>query len=345
MMSVSKEWEVLPKADLADRNNWRRLGGDRYAALRVRILIAISNGKESKFGPVISAHNVSPNDEIILKRRREQIIGRTETISEAICFTVTSRLCDQLTAKVSSELSTKVPGFAGKLQSELLSKNEYEITEGVEKSLNTTTSHLIQELEETEHIITLKGKATQREAQLRRRFWPRHWHVYLHSFDYLELSYRTRWIWWEIRETIKQTSSGILGWPLFRLTFYDPQPDVDVCYGSVDNEIENPESVDVYPLQEPMPSSRAPISDSLEYLAQLAFPVTKKEKATAVSRKKRKPKMAAPKKKTAAKKFTVKKKTAAKKKVSWKKTAKKKAVKKKVTVKRATMRKATKKKR
>ena len=240
-MPIIKDWELLPNSDLGDRTNWRSLGDNRFAALRARLLIIRENEKQSRFGPVIAAHNVGPDDEITLKRRREQIIGRTETISEAVRFATTVRICDQLTAKLTSELSAKVPGFTGKLQSELLTKNEYEVTEQVESSLNTTTSHLIQEIEATEHIIKLKGQSSQREAQLRRRFWPRRWDVYLHSFEYLELSYRTNWVWWQVRKTIKQLYSGVLGWPLVSLTFYEPQSDVDVCYGPVEDEIEVPE--------------------------------------------------------------------------------------------------------
>lgn len=343
-MPAAKEWELLPSGDLADRSNWRPLGSNRYAALRVRVLIVKSNGKESRFGPVISAHNVAPDDTITLKRRRERVISWTDTISEAIRFTVTSRVCDQLTAKVSSELSAKIPGFSGKLQSEVLAETNHEITEGLEKILSTTTSHLIQEIEETEHIITLQGSGEHREAHLRRRFWPKYWDVYLHSFDYLELSYRRQWYWWEIRETIKKTYSGMLGWPLCSLTYYAPQSDVDICYGPVKNELDAPDLVEVNPLLTAMPSSRPPADEDLEELAKLAFPVTRKEK-TRAERRKKKPKKAALKKKVAAKKKIVRK-AAPKKKTDVKKKVEKKAApKKKVTAKKKTTRKAVPKKR
>jgi len=36
-------------------------------------------------------------------------------------------------------------------------------------------------------------------------------------------------------------NSEILGWPLASVTFYEPQPEPDVCYHPVDDELENPE--------------------------------------------------------------------------------------------------------
>jgi hypothetical protein len=315
-VSATKDWEVLPNSDLADRASWLSLGNDRYAALRVRLLIVRSDGQQSRFGPVVNAYNVAPEDTIELRRRREQVISRTTTISEAIRFTTTSRVCDQLATKVSSELSAKGFGFAGKLGSDILSKSEYEITRTTEEALSATTSHVIQETEEDEHVIKLEGGATDRVAELRRRYWPRRWDVFLHSYEYLELSYKRSWFWRQIRETIKKTDSGALGWPLVSIAFYEPQTGVDVCYGAVANELDNPDSIEIQELTGPMPSSTPRDGESLEELAKLAFPVTKEEKSRAASRPKKK---AAPKK--AAKKAPAKK--AAKKKAAPKKAAKK----------------------
>jgi hypothetical protein len=211
-------------------------------------------------------------------------------------------VCDQLAAKVSSELSGKAPGFSGKLSSEILSKSEYEITETTEDVLGATTSHMIQETEEDEHVITLKGGNEHRVANLRRRYWPRRWKVYLHSYEYFELSYRRSWFWRQVRETIKKTGSGVLGWPLVSVVFYEPQSDVDVTYGAIADELDNPDSIEILRLADAMPRSMPPGGENLEELAKLAFPVTKEEKSKAASRpwkvaaSKKAAKMAAPKK-------------------------------------------------
>ena len=81
---------------------------------------------------LIRAYTVGPDDTIELRRKREQIITLMTTISEAIRSTTTSRVCDQLATKISAELGVKVPGFFGKLGSEILSKSEYEITKTTE---------------------------------------------------------------------------------------------------------------------------------------------------------------------------------------------------------------------
>lgn len=328
-MPITKSWELLPNSDISDRSSWRSLGNDRYAVFRARLLLVCTNDKQSRLGPVIAEHNVAPHDTITLRRKHERIISRTETISESIRFVATSRVCDQLTAKIGAELSTKVPGFSGKIQSELLTKSEYEITEEIENALTTTTSHFIQETEELEHIIMLSGAKDHRIAQLRRRYWPRRWDVYLHSYDYLELSFRRSWLWREVRDTIKRTRSGVLGWPLASLTFYEPQSDVDVCYGPIRNEIENPELLEVHLLNTAMPSSRAPREEDLEEFAKLAFPVTKAEKARAEKQKKVLAVTVAPKKKPVKKRM-------AKKKVAMKKTAKKKVARRKTAKKKVT---------
>src|SRR3984893_4971722 len=337
-MSVTKDLEVLPNSDLADRANWRFFGNNRYAALRARLLIVQSSGQQSRFGPVIKAYNVAPEDTIELRRRREQVISRTTTISEAIRFTTTSRVCDQLAAKVSAELSAKVAGFSGKLSSEILSKSEYEITTTAENVLNTTTSHVIQETQEEEHVITLKGGNSKRVAALRRRYWPRRWDVYLQSYEYLELSYHRTWFWRDVRDTIKKTDSGVLGWPLVSVLFHEPQSRVDVTYGPITDELANPDSIDIRMLAEPMPMSISPGEEHLEDLANLAFPVTEEEKSKAAWWSKRRgTAKKASVKKSAAKKFVRKPtKRATLKKSAAKKTAPKKAARK--PTKRAALR-------
>ena len=287
-MSVTKVWEMLPNADFADRTNWQLLGNDRYAALRGRLLIVQSNGQKSRRGPVIEEYSVAPGDTIGLRRRRERVISHTTTISNAIIFAATSRVCDQLTAKVGAELAAKVPGFSGKLSSEILSKSDYEITATAEDVLSTTTSHVIQETQEDEHVITLEGTNSHRVAELRRVYWPRRWDFYFHSYEYLELSYKRPWFSRETRQ-IKKADSGVLGWPLVSVVFYEPQSGFDVCYGPVADELTNPDSIEILTLTEPMPRSIAPETEELEDLAELAFPVTKEEKSKALGRVKKAP--------------------------------------------------------
>ncbi|MCE3242409.1 MAG: hypothetical protein K0Q83_2916 [Deltaproteobacteria bacterium] len=149
--------------------------------------------------------------------------------------------------------------------------------------------------------ITLKQNGTQLKAQLRRLYWPRRWDLYLHSFEYLQLSYRSSWFWWQVRQTIRRTSSGLLGWPLASITYYEPQPELVACYDDVENELEAPEAIIVEPLLAKMPSTSPPHKEDLESLAKIAFPTTYAERVVAAQygaqkTAKRKVQRAAPKK-------------------------------------------------
>jgi hypothetical protein len=169
---------------------------------------------------------------------------------------------------------------------------------------------------------------------LRRRYWPEHWDVYLFSCDYLELKYRRDWTIFKIRETIAHTASGVLGWPVCRLTFYKPQQSVDVTYGSVEDVLDSPDSVLVTPVPISILPASAPPMPTLEEYSTIVFPGTSSERKTAKKAAARK----APAKKAAAKKAPAKK--AAAKKAPAKKAAAKKAAAKKAAAKKSPARKA-----
>lgn len=290
-MAQIKMWEALPNSDLGSSANWKSLGDSRYAILRARVLIVQTNGSESRFGPIVHAVNVAPNDSVTFRSKRSRVISQTNTITEGIRFATTSRVCEKLASKVSAELGGKLAGFSGKLSTELLASSEYEITSTLENSLSTTASYAIQDTVEEEVVNTLTGSSEPRVAQLRRRYWPRRWDIYLHSYDYLELSYKKSWFWPDVRKTMKETSSGTLGWSLGSIIFYEPQPGLDVCYNVTDG-LDNEDGILFEPTSTPMPRSAEPKSDTLEDLAKLAFPVTREERVRAS----RQPKKAAPKK-------------------------------------------------
>jgi hypothetical protein len=322
-MGITKNWEVMSDGDLVDMRNWRALGNNRYAALRLKLLIVRTDGQDSRFGPTIEALTIAPNDTIEVRRKREEVITQTNTITEAIRFSTTSRVNNSLTAKLVSELGAKAPGFSGKIGSELLTKEEYEITNLAETALSATNSHIIQETNEDEHILTLTCGDSVRVAKLRRRYWPRRLDVYLYSCEYLELTYRRSWYWLKVRETMKRTESDVLGWKFGSIVYYEPQRRIDVTYDPIDDELADADSVDVLELHDPMPRTRALELESLETLAKLAFPVTRDERRESAGRRRAGAKRTAAKKsarKVPAKKFARK---VAAKKISAKKSTRK----------------------
>jgi len=308
-----KKWIYLPSGDLAERDTWKSIRKDHYAISRTKLIVVIGKGKEFVYGPVISSHNIAAGTTVTIKRLEGRVISHRSSIEELIRFTVSSRICEKFTAKIAAELSAKAPGFSGRLQSDFINQDEYEITKSLEAGLSQQTAFEIQEMHETEHVITLKGAKKERVAEIRQKFWPQFLDIYIYSIEYLELKYRRNRLWGDIRKTIKKTDPPVLlKWPLFRLMYYEPQTFADVCYSKISNEIDDLESIHILPLDAPCPRVNPIEIPSLEELAQLAFPITKTEKKKAEIKKVQMKRKAAPPKKV-AKKTAIKKKPVAKK--------------------------------
>jgi hypothetical protein len=271
-MGSNKFWESVPDLDYSDRANWLRLEKDRYAAIRLRLLVVRSDPQESRLGPKLASHTVGPDHEVSIKVKRVTVRTTTAEILQAVKFTTASRLLSQIAAKITAKLASKTPLHSAEFGTELLSKAEYEITKSTEETLSIKTSHSIEETREEEHTITFKANDHEKTADLRRRYWPRRYDFYLHSYDYLELSHKKGWIWDDVK--IKKIERKILGWPLASVIFYEPQPDLDVTYGSIDNVLEEPDGILVQELTAEMPNSKGPQMEQLEDLAELAFPTS-----------------------------------------------------------------------
>lgn len=336
-MSISKSWEVLPATDFAMHTNWRKVGKNRFFALRARLLIVRSDGSPARDGSPTKSYPITP-DTLSLRTMRQIVLSRTDTITQAVKFSTTERVLDQLSTKISSELSAKSPGFSAKLGSSMMTKSEYEITRTTENSLSATTSFMFQQTQEEELLMGFTKSDVPRTAYLRRRYWPRRWDIYLHSYEALELEYKRNWLWRHVRETIKAAELQVVGWQLASILFYEPQDDHVVSYEDpILNQLETPELIEVLELTDPMPGGAVQQLESLVDLAKLAFPTTKEEKAKADQRKR----YGGPVVKRAAKKAPARK--AAAKKAPAKKAARK-AVAKKAAAKKAPAKKAAKKK-
>jgi hypothetical protein len=286
---MTDRWQIVPSGDFAEKALWKFLGDDRWAALRLRLLYVCTDGKEARLGPVVEEHDVAKGDKITVRFERKRVVTQTESINDAIRVATTAKITEGLSSKIGSELAAKAPGFSGKIQSELSAHSEFEITGEVERTLTTETSHSLEDTQGREYEIELSGEGGPRRAKLRRRYWPRQWDFYVHSFDYLELSYRRRWLWKDIRKTMKRVNGQPLGWPLLSLTFFEPQPDLIVSYEAVEDELENPDAFEIRPLSKGMPAKAGPRLKDLEDAARLAFPVSKAERTAAKQYKLPKP--------------------------------------------------------
>ena len=281
-MPNSVHWEILPGSDLASIENWRKVAKDRYFASRVQLMIVKRELNGHRDGNVIASHPVS-KDTIEIGVKHQLITSRTDTIQAALRFSTTERVLDQLSAKISSELSVKAPGYSGKLGSSIMSKEEYELTKTTETSLGSTSSFFMQESTEKEHKITLNPGGAERTANLRIRYLPRRWDVYLYSYDALELTYEREvpFVWNRIRKTMKTAELDVVGWPLVSILYWEPQTEQVVTYDPVPDPLEFPDAIKVEQPFDPMPEFQPVPIKNLEALAKLAFPTTKEEKTKA----------------------------------------------------------------
>jgi hypothetical protein len=296
-------------------------------------------------GPATEKLNIGPTKREF-KYKREQVSTGISSITDSVKTVTTERILNQLATKISSSLGASVPGSSAKIAADVLTKEEYEMTRSTEQAMSLMSSYSVQQSTSEEHTITLESADGARVAELRRRYKRVQWDFYLYSCDYLELEYDRRWYWPVIKKTMKSSSSDAIGWPLVRLVFYLPQPDIDVtCDGKVEYLVESPDKIEVFSLDSKMPSPHPPSLDSLEKLARLAFPATKQEQKEADQHRRAVKKAvrqyrgpSAPAKKAAAKKAPAKKSAA--KKAPAKKAAAKKAPAKKFAAKKAPAKKA-----
>lgn len=299
-MSTQKFWEALPHGDFANQGHWRPLGDNRFAALRATILVIATSGKDSRLGEIVESHPLGPNEDITIRTREIRSVTNTDTIKSGLRHAVTSRVCDQLATKVSSEIGAKIPGFNGKIASEVDAQTEQELITTAERTYEGSASHTLQETIEKEFTLTLKGAQEPRTAHLRKRYWRHTWDAYLHSYDYLELEYKKHLVWPDVRKTMKQGSSETLMLPLFRIEFFEPQANINISYDGAE-ELEDPYAIRVLPSPPVVTTAKPPNLSSLEDSAKLAFPVTRAEKKAALDRVRR---STVGKKKATAKKAT-----------------------------------------
>jgi hypothetical protein len=281
--SVAKQyfWETAPAKELRNLLNWVRLDQHRYSATRARLLLVQSETDFDFHGPSLNKFTIGPTKMRILVKH-EQVSSATAQITETIRSVTSERILNQISSKISSGLTAGVPGNSVKLGSELLTKNEYEVTETTEQALAHMTSYSLTDTVGQEHEMTLESPGGQKVAEERRRYKQVTWDFYLHSCDYLELEYDRRWYWPRIKRSFKSPSSSELKWPLVRVVFYVPQPEMDVVWqGDPRQLVDFPDKIEVHPLMDPMPKVNPPAIESLEKLARLAFPATKEEKKAA----------------------------------------------------------------
>ena len=252
MSNTSHSWIELPaNADFTERESWQRLPSGHYAASRATVLVvrrdATSNDDNGpRHGPPERSYTVPANTTYTIQLQNERVIYQQQTLEHAISQSVTAKVCEEWTTKISSALAAKAAGLTAAVSAELQTKTVSEVSDSISSGLRQSNSYSIEETDSLQRTIAISPLPIDRTITLRRVFWPTFWDVYLYSVEFMQLRYQRDWPWSHIRETIATTSSGRLGWPLFRLTTYRPQPGgLDLSPEVVSNELSSPTSIQV----------------------------------------------------------------------------------------------------
>src|SRR5262249_55444637 len=153
--------------------------------------------------------------------------------------------------KLNTLVGANALGSKAEFGTEILAKTDLEVSSTAEKALNAVSTASLSETIEEEYTDTHTGGQTLRVAQYRRRYRRRKWDFYLHSYQYVDLIYKTPWYWVNQRDA--RTSAKVLGLPLASVVFYEPQDRLEACFDAVD-ELPDPDAVEVTDIAGTMPN-------------------------------------------------------------------------------------------
>jgi hypothetical protein len=281
-------WDFLPATDFSNPANWKRLGDDRFYALRLRLRGIKSRPNAVRWGPIVGRYPVGPG----FKLTRSFKIALSETSSEMIQHTIglvtTARVVAQMSAKIAAKIAAKTPFSSAELGAELLSKEEYDISESAQETFNTQVGRTISRTREVTTTIAYEISPEYRLEETRYLYQPERIDVYAHSYEYIEFSYRAsiRNLLRKKRYEIKNFGIKKLGWPLAAIIYYQPQTEPVPSPPHVENELTNPNTIDVDTLDIPMPTGRPEEEDeTLDELWRIAFPEDSAERRLASKRR------------------------------------------------------------
>lgn len=353
-------WIITPGTDeLSNKQRgWINTREDIYTTERHYILIVDRATSTFRNGGIQKKVEVVPGGTYTLSTKLSMSKKYTMGIDETITSSVSNKLSSEIRQLSGGSVGAGATGISANLKSELEAKLGAELSTSFTESLRINRNLEFQVMKEMGESFTTPIPVAKSDVRqyltLYLNLKEHIWDVYLYKTEIIELRYEKNWIWPDVRDTIRYEEIA-LKMPLFSITFYEPQETLSQTLQDYTPEIESENSFIINPLTSTYPSIKVDTVPSLEELARLAFPVTRKERSESLTYGKKsspiKPankgkigmkKQAAPKK--AAKKAAPKKaaKKAAPKKAA-KKAAPKKAWKKAAAPKRAAKKAAPKK--
>jgi len=279
---MSNFWILTPTDDaLSKIEGWAKIGKNRYAAFRHHLFLKQGSNQDAKNGPIYNQMEWPVETKFKMEDKIKQVISYTYNIQESITSTITSRLSQEAMSKIGSSLGISLDTLEAKIKSELETRISTELTNSLQNYLSTTKTYSVEVTKERSETLESTVPSTDATLRTRRLFVyfklrQLFWDIYLYRTEYLQLEYKKRWLWKDIRETINQVKLD-LKVPLFRIVYYEPLPSFSYCFDTYVPEVTDGDSVQCTPLKSPCPPTEIQDNNAIDQLAKLAFPVTKTE--------------------------------------------------------------------
>jgi len=277
-----------PDAVLSEMRGWAQIDRNKYATIRHHLLVVQKTGGKAKNGPIHKQMDWPVNAEYQLQDKITKVTKYTYGIQESITSTVTAKLSHEVLTKIGLNAGLSVAALEAKLSFELQTKIGTELIKSLQDGLSVTRTYEVTTSEEKTNLFKFRVDAagSTRPIFIYFKLRPFFWDVYLYRTDYLQLEYRSRWLWPNVRKTI--ISRVVFSkQPLFRVAYYEPEVEFSYKFDSYEPEITEDDLVKSLPLTSAFPGGDFDPAKPLEELARVAFPVSRREIKEGVEKRKR----------------------------------------------------------
>lgn len=272
---------------LSEKIGWAQIESNKYAAIRHHLLVVNKSGGKAKNGPILEQMDWPIGAQYEWQNKFTRVTKYTYGIQESITSSVTTKLSHEVLSKIALNAGLTLTALEAKLSAELQTKIGLELTESLQNGLSVTKTYEVSTSEEITDIITfaVAQGADTKPIFVYFKMKPFFWDVYLYRTDYLQLEYRPRPILPDVRKTISSTIIYTKR-PLFRVVYYEPVEKVSFKFDSYEPEVTEEELVKSVPLNSGFPGGDPGPTITLEKLAEIAFPKSKKERKASVEKRK-----------------------------------------------------------
>lgn len=275
-------WIQTPSDNvLSDMRGWAQIDENKYAAIRHHLLVVSRQDGKAKNGPIYRPVEWPVNTAYHLEEKITKVTKYTLGIQESITSTVTTKLSQEVLAKIGLSTGLDITNLGAKLSAEVQSKIGAELVESLQSGLSTTKTYEVETKTEQTESIDIKvapadGSKGTRDVFIYFKLNQLFWDVYLYRTDYLQLEYKRRWYWTDVRKTIL-SEQIVVKKPLFSVSYFEPVPAFSFRYDNYEPEVNDGNVIQSLALTSTCPNAKLQPDKSMEELARSAFPVSRAE--------------------------------------------------------------------